>query len=137
MVNQQKHDLALSRWPAGPARLLDVVCLLVLVLVIAAVIYGFALRAIWAHGYYIALALAVVGALVLMIGLAQQAIAARDAATWRDMAVWQLHAARTKVLAGRVTAAGEGVVSADDPAYYEHLVEVMLDSVSRGDDGEA
>ena len=61
----------------------NLVCFLVLLLIMATVIYGLILRAVWEDSYYIAVGIAVLGAIVLLIGLAQQEIAARDKATWR------------------------------------------------------
>ena len=86
MSDPLHHGLNQSRWPKRIGRLIDAICLVALIVVIVTVIYGFWLRAIWAHGYYLAVAVAVLGAFVILIGLAQQAIAARDVATWRDMA---------------------------------------------------
>lgn len=135
MVFEREHDLERSRWSERTGRLIDAICLVVLVGVVATVIYGFALRAVWAHGYYIAVAVAIVGALVMMIGLAQQVIAARDAATWHDMAVWQLRAAREKIEGGAVVGASDTMSASDpdSPDYYEQLIKVFLESVQRTD----
>lgn len=130
------HDLKRSRWSGRTIRFIDVICFIVLIAVMVTVIYGFTLRAIWAHGYVIAVAIAVIGALGLMIGLAQQAIAARDAATWRSMAVWQIRAARDKVT--RPGSFDETRANhEDDPysqEYYEHLIDVVLESMRRASD---
>jgi hypothetical protein len=64
----------------------------VLLLIMGTVIYGLILRAVWEDSYYVAVAIAVLGAIVLLIGLAQEEIAARDKATLRAMAEWQLRA---------------------------------------------
>ncbi len=107
------------------------ICLGALLLVIGTVIYGFWLRATWAHGYYLAVVVAVMGALVILIGLAQQAIAARDAQTWRAMAEWQVHAARRRI--------GDGAHDEDvDPAsteYYELLIGTLVRQAADGPDG--
>ena len=132
-----KHDLARSRWSGRTSRFIDIICLLVLIAVVSTVIYGFALRAIWAHGYFIAVGVAIIGAMAMMIGLAQQAIAARDATTWHDMAAWQLSAARDKV-AQREGNSGSGTLTAidpDSPDYYEELITVFIESVQRTDEG--
>lgn len=132
--------LARSRWSKRTGRLIDGVCFLALLLTIGTVIYGLMLRAIWADGYYLVVALAVIGAIVMLLGLAQQAIAARDAATWRAMAEWQIRAARARIMAG--AAAGAAVrhdgeaLDPDSPLYYEHLVEALLDNVQRDEDGD-
>jgi phosphoglycerol transferase MdoB-like AlkP superfamily enzyme len=78
----------------------------VLLLIMGTVIYGLILRAVWEDSYYTAVGIAVLGAIVLLIGLAQQEIAARDKATWRAMAEWQLrHVQQVDRALGR---AGEG-----------------------------
>lgn len=120
-----------SRWPVWIGRVIDIVCLFALLAVAGTVVYGFWLRAIWAQGYFIAVAFAFLGALVILVGLAQQAIAARDVATWRTMAEWQIRAAR-----GRVSAALErdGVadsdphdeLEADAGAYYDVLIGALV-----------
>lgn len=130
--------LARSRWSKRTGRLIDGVCFLALLATIGTVIYGLTLRAIWADGYYVVVALAVIGAIVMLLGLAQQAIAARDAATWRAMAEWQIRAARAKIMAGAAEGAAarsEGeALDSDSPLYYEHLVEALLDNVQRDDE---
>lgn len=130
--------LARSRWSKRTGRVIDGVCFLLLLLTIGTVIYGLMLRALWADGYYVVIALALTGALVMLLSLAQQAIAARDAATWRAMAEWQIRAARSRILTGAGNHAGgpvsPGDLDPDSPHYYEHLVEALLDHVQR--DGE-
>jgi uncharacterized membrane protein YcjF (UPF0283 family) len=116
-----------SRWPTRIGRLIDMICLIALIVVIGTVIYGFWLRAIWAHGYYLAVAVAVLGALVILVGLAQQAIAARDVATWRDMAEWQIRAARAAA-ARKVseTQDGNDEIETNSAAYYEVLIGTLV-----------
>jgi hypothetical protein len=113
---------------------IDGVCFLALLVTMGTVIYGFVLRAIWANGYFVAVMLAVAGALAILIGMAQQAIAARDAATWREMAEWQIRAARAKIRSGAARGAAAGADDPDSPLYYEHLVEALLDNVQREDE---
>lgn len=136
MYSEPHHDLTRSRWSRRTGRIIDVLCFVALVAVMLTVIIGFTLRAIWAHGYFIAVALAIVGALVVLIGLAQQAIAARDAETWRDMALWQIRAARQKTANDIADDGTESAVTVDPESqqYYEHLVEVLIDSVRRADE---
>lgn len=142
MIIDDKHSLEQSRWSKRTGRVIEMLCFFALLAVIGTVIYGFTLRAIWAHGYWVAIAVAVLGAMVMLIGLAQQAIAARDAATWRAMAVWQVRAARQKVVGGGADAqAGSDLPDEhdrdpDSRHYYEHLVEVLLEGVQRGDEEE-
>jgi len=111
-------------------------CFVALVAVMATVIYGFFLRALWAHSYFIAVLLGIFGAMTILIGLAQQAIAARDAATWRSMAEWQIRAARSRIAGGvgDLTSSTDEKLDADSPDYYEHLVEALLDDVQRRDE---
>jgi len=119
--------LSQSRWPKRIGRLIDAVCLVALVAVVVTVIYGFWLRAIWAHGYYLAVAVAILGAFVILIGLAQQAIAARDVATWRDMAEWQIRAARAKAAEANPSDAELGEnLEPNSAAYYEILVGTLV-----------
>ena len=107
--------------------MIDAICLLALVAVIGTVIYGFWLRAIWAHGYFLAVAVAILGAFVILIGLAQQAIAARDVATWRDMAEWQIRAARAKAAQTRPPEAGlDEEIEPNSAAYYEVLIGTLV-----------
>jgi len=129
--------LARSRWSKRTGRLIEGACFLLLLVVIGTVIYGLMLRALWADGYYVVIAAAGMGAVVMLLSLAQQAIAARDAATWRAMAEWQIRAARNRIMTGAASASGSGkeALDPDSPSYYEHLVEALLDHVQR-DEGE-
>ena len=116
-----------SRWPKRIGRLIDMVCLVALIAVFSTVIYGFWLRAIWAHGYYLAVGTAILGAFVILIGLAQQAIAARDVATWRDMAEWQIRAARTAAGEKQATSKNFGEeIEPHSAAYYEVLIGTLV-----------
>jgi hypothetical protein len=128
--------LARSRWSKRTGRLIEGACFLLLLVVIGTVMYGLTLRALWADGYYVVIAAAAVGAVVMLLSLAQQAIAARDAATWRAMAEWQIRAARHRIMAGATSAPGSGLepLDPDSPSYYEHLVEALLDHVQRDDE---
>lgn len=127
MPDPLHHGLNQSRWPKRIGRLIDAICLVALIVVIVTVIYGFWLRAIWAHGYYLAVAVAVLGAFVILIGLAQQAIAARDVATWRDMAEWQIRAARAAAgQVGATQADSDDEIEANAAAYYEVLIGTLV-----------
>jgi hypothetical protein len=131
------HGLNQSRWPKRIGRLIDAICLIALIVVIVTVIYGFWLRAIWAHGYYLAVAVAVLGAFVILIGLAQQAIAARDVATWRDMAEWQIRAARTAAARKSATEANlDEEIEANSAAYYEILIGTLVAHAEQDERGE-
>ena len=126
MIPRDINNPAQSRWSSRTSRVIDAVCFAVLLLVLGTVIYGLFLRAHYEHSYYGAAILAIIGALVMLIGLAQQAIAARDAATWRDMAQWQLRAARTRVET-RMGRADDKIQTLDphSAVYYEHLIEAL------------
>lgn len=125
------HSLrARTGWVATLARGVDLLCFLMLLATMATVIYGFSIRAIWADGYYVAVALAILGSMVMLVGIAQQAIAARDAATWRDMAEWQIRAAEARLAAAPVPA-GEERLDRDSPVYYEMLIGTLVDHASR------
>lgn len=121
---------ARTGWVNGLTRAVDLLCFLMLIATMVTVIYGFLIRALWADGYYVAVALAILGSLIMLIGIAQQAIAARDAATWRDMAEWQIRAAEAK-LAAIPTAPGEERIDRDSPIYYEMLIGTLVDHSSR------
>ncbi|MEP9404014.1 hypothetical protein [Sphingomonas sp. VNH70] len=116
-------------------RAIDAVCLFALVAVVGTVIYGLTLRAKYEQSYYGAVVVAVLGALVMLVALAQQAIAARDAATWREMAEWQIRAARAK-LAARKGASGLEL-GPESPLYYEYLVEALIGDMQRTDEDAA
>ncbi|MCP8889319.1 hypothetical protein [Sphingomonas faeni] len=120
MSDPAPNGLTQSRWPKRIGRLIDAICLVALIAVFMTVIYGFWLRAMWAHGYYLAVAVAILGAFVILIGLAQQAIAARDVATWRDMAEWQIRAARAA--AGK----SDDEIEPHSAAYYEVLIGTLV-----------
>lgn len=95
------------------------------------VIYGLALRATFEQSYWFACVLAVIAAFFVLVALAQQTIAARDEATWREMAEWQLKAATDRVVENR-RAEGlspEGLPSSDDSEYYEHLLAALMDNI--------
>lgn len=121
---------ARTGWAARLTRAVDLLCFIMLIATMATVIYGFSIRALWADGYYVAVALALLGSLVMLIGIAQQAIAARDAATWRDMAEWQIRAAEAR-LATLPPAPGEERIDRDSPVYYEVLIGTLVDHASR------
>lgn len=130
------HGLHRSRWPARIGQLIEIACLFALIAVFVTVIYGFWLRAIWAHGYFLAVGVAIVGALVILVGMAQQAIAARDVATWRDMAEWQIRAARDRIAPGAVPLdpAAQADVDPDSAAYYEVLVGALVRKAEADED---
>lgn len=124
------HDInspSFSRWPKRTGHVIDIMCFCALLLVMGIVIYGLLLRAVYERSYYGAVGLAGIGALVMLIGLAQQTIAARDAATWRKMAEWQIKSARTKAM--QMTGRGNDSAAdldRDSSLYYEHLVEALI-----------
>jgi len=114
-------------------RFVNLACFFVLLLIMGTVIYGLVLRAIWAHSYYMAVGIAVIGAIALLIGLAQQEIAARDKATWRAMAEWQLRATYGKLAArwAEQARAGQRPPTIDSEFYYEQLLEVLIEDMQR------
>jgi hypothetical protein len=115
------------------------VCFIALVAVFATVIYGFWLRAIWAHGYYLAVIVGIVGAVVILVCLAQQAIAARDVATWRDMAEWQIRAARAHARHSPPYQDSNNSIYEDaephSAAYYEMLIGTLVRHAEDEDTG--
>lgn len=137
MMPRDINSPAHFRWSRRTGRIIDAVCFCLLMLVVGTVIYGLLLRAMYEHSYYGAAALALLGALVMLIGLAQQTIAARDAATWRAMAEWQIRAARTR----SASAAGQAhdADGQGDPSsslYYEHLLEALIIDIQESDGQE-
>ncbi len=130
-MNGSGHSVRIrTGWLAVLARGVELLCFVMLLATMATVIYGFMVRAIWADGYYVAVALAILGSLVMLVGIAQQAIAARDAATWRDMAEWQIRAAEAR-LAAMPVAPDADPLDRDSPAYYETLIATLVDHASR------
>jgi uncharacterized membrane protein YcjF (UPF0283 family) len=115
-----------TRWSRRIGWVINLICFIALVAVITTVIYGFWLRAIWAHGYFLAVVVAVVGAFVILVGLAQQAIAARDVATWRAMAEWQIQAARARVARAGGNNDHAVKVEPESAEYYEMLVGTLV-----------
>lgn len=136
MMPRDINNPALSRWSGRTGRLIDGACFILLLLVMGTVIYGLLLRAAYEQSYYGAAALACLGALVMLIGLAQQTIAARDAATWREMAEWQLEAARAKARS-RGSPSDRDLAPESDPLYYEHLIEALIGDIQATDRGAA
>lgn len=114
-------------------RAINIACFFLLLLVMGTVIYGLVLRAIWEGSYYIAVAMSMIGSVVLLLGLAQQEIAARDRATWRAMAEWQLRATYRRIAERRGDDAGPDPagMSDDFDLYYENLVEALMDDMQR------
>jgi len=112
-------------------RAVNLACFFVLLLIMGTVIYGLILRAVWEDSYYIAVGIAVIGAIALLIGLAQQEIAARDKATWRAMAEWQLRATYAKLAArwAEQEKSGRAAPTIDSEDYYEQLLEVLIEDM--------
>lgn len=135
MSDPVQTGLNQSRWPRWIGRLIDSACLVALIVVFVTVIYGFWLRAIWAHGYYLAVAVAVLGAFVILIGMAQQAIAARDVATWRDMAEWQIRAARAAAGERQATDPDADEIEPHSSAYYEVLIGTLVAHAEQDEKG--
>lgn len=134
-MHADTHGLEKSRWSKSVSWAIEALCFVMLMATAGTVIYGFSIRAIWAEGYYLAVALAAGGTLVMLVGIAQQAIAARDAATWREMAEWQIRAARDRLAQERARTAQSAVVydgaDTESPAYYEHLMSALVDHAVR------
>lgn len=110
--------------------LLDSLCLLILLIVLGTVIYGLFLRAHYETNYYIPAAVAVIGAFVILLGLAQQRIAARDAATWRQIAEGQIAMAAKRVQdeqAGNDPGDLARIAGFDGIGYQEQLLEALID----------
>lgn len=114
-------------------RLVNAVCFVVLLIIIGTVIYGLVLRAVWESNYYIAVGIAILGAIVLLIGLAQQEIAARDKATWRAMAEWQVRATYRKLAIrwAEQERQGQPAPTIDSEHYYEELLSVLIEDMQR------
>ncbi len=132
MLPRDINSPSLSRWSERTGRIIDRICFCLLLLVIGTVIYGLLLRAGYERSYYGAVALAVLGAIVMLIGLAQQTIAARDAATWREMAEWQIRAARARTAHKMNREKDDGPdLDADSTLYYEHLIEALIADIQQ------
>lgn len=128
MIGRPEHNRLRSF-----GRSVNLACFFVLLLIMGTVIYGLVLRAVWEDSYYIAVGIAVLGGIVLLIGLAQQEIAARDKATWRAMAEWQLRAAYAKLAARWAEQEKQGIPAptVDSESYYEELLEVLIGDMQR------
>lgn len=130
-------DAAASAGPRSAIRrfgsAVNIACLVALLMVMAAVIYGFLVRAAWEKSYYVVTLFAVLGGIALLVGLAQQEIAARDRATWRTMAEWQIRATYRKV-AARHLKPGEPFdpdSTHDYELYYEELLHALIEDMQR------
>ncbi|MDP9056859.1 MAG: hypothetical protein M3N34_05950 [Pseudomonadota bacterium] len=118
-------------------RAIEFICLILLILVMVAVIYGLLLRGYSARSYFVAAGMAGLGALIVIVGLGQQAIAARDAATWREMAVWQIRAATEKLerLGIDNHQRIDEILGPIDSAYYKILIDTLIDQMVYGNEG--
>jgi len=131
--------LSAARGQYRPAALLaaaiNLVCLLLLLLTMGTVIWALLLRAWYETSYLAAALVAIAGAVVVTLGLAQQAIAARDRATWREMAIWQIRSATRKLAANGICGADEltELLGTEHTPYYEHLIETLIDDMGRED----
>lgn len=139
MPNASLNNPAASKWPAQVSRTINIICFVALLSVMGTVIYGLVLRSIFERSYMGAVIVASLGAITILIGLAQQAIAARDAATWRDMAEWQIKAARDRI--AQRQGVGDGAIDLlagpDSTLYYEHLIEALLSDMQMFENGTA
>lgn len=117
------------------ASAINLVCLLLLLLTMGTVIYALLLRAWYEASYLAAAVVAIVGAVVVILGLAQQAIAARDRATWREMAIWQIRSATRKLEANGICGADEltELLGTEHTPYYEHLIATLIEDMGRED----
>jgi hypothetical protein len=117
-------------WQKRSTRIVNGICLATLLVVMGTVIYGLILRASFERSYYAAVVVSIMGAMVIIIGLAQQAIAARDALTWREMAEWQIRAAAQRIsVRASATTTVAGMLGPDSDAYYDQLIETLLDDM--------
>jgi len=118
-------------------RVVNAVSFFLLLLVMGTVVYGLLLRAEWEQNYYIAVGIAVIGVIALLLGLAQQEIAARDKATWRAMAEWQLRATYRKLAArwAEQEKAGTPAPTIDSDDYYEQLLDVLIEDMQQATQG--
>jgi lysylphosphatidylglycerol synthetase-like protein (DUF2156 family) len=132
MVDFSLNAPSLAVRPRGLGQAVDRVCWAVLLLVMVVVIAGLVRRAHYEHSYTLAVLLALAGAFVLVIGLAQQAIAARDMETWRVMAEWQLRAARARSDVPERAAADE-----DQARYLALLSDILVEEMMEIHDEKA
>lgn len=82
-------------------------------------IYCIAKRAHYERSYAIALLIALTGMLVMLVAWAQQVIAARDLASWREMVEWQIRAAHRKIEA-------QGREADLHDQYFECLIDTLI-----------
>jgi len=108
-------------------RAVDKACWIVLLSVIVVVIVGLVRRAHFEHSYAVAVIIALLGAFILVVGLAQQAIAARDLDTWRMMAEWQLRAAHDRT--GHNPIAQANSADEDQARYYALLSDMLIEDM--------
>jgi len=101
------------------------------------VTYGLLLRAHFERSYYVAAGVADLGALIVIVGLGQQAIAARDAATWREMAMWQIRAATEKLerLGTHNPQQIDDILGQTESAYYKIIIDTMIEQMTCGHEG--
>jgi len=111
-------------------RFVDTLSAVGLMLTIATAIYCLEIRAHYERSYAMGVIVALLGLAVMLIAWAQQVIAARDLASWREMVELQIRAAHRKI-------ANERQSSLHGP-YFEALIETLIaDMRSTVEDGEA
>lgn len=100
-------------------RLVDILSLTGLTAMIGTTLYCLEIRSHYERSYIAGFLISAFGLLVLLIAWAQQVIAARDLASWRDMIEWQIRAAHRKI-----ALRGEEAELHDQ--YFERLVDTLI-----------
>ncbi|WP_206242074.1 hypothetical protein [Novosphingobium terrae] len=109
-------------------RLIDVLSLTGLAGMIGTTLYCLEIRSHYERSYTLALLIAVLGLIVMLIAWAQQVIAARDLASWRDMIEWQIRAAHRKI-------ALRGDEAELQDHYFERLIDTLIMDMRFGGNG--
>lgn len=105
--------------------LVDVLSVAGLAGVVGTTLYCLEVRAHYERSYAAAFLIALLGLVVMLLAWAQQAIAARDLASWRDMVEWQIRAAHRKI-------ALRGGESEMHDQYFEILIDTLIADMHAG-----
>ncbi|WP_068085724.1 hypothetical protein [Novosphingobium rosa] len=119
VTHQPPQAQPLSLFWRWYGRLVDLLSLTGLTAMIGTTLYCLEIRSHYERSYIAGFLIALLGLIVMLIAWAQQVIAARDLASWRDMIEWQIRAAHRKI-----ALRGEDAELHDQ--YFERLIDTLI-----------